>query len=282
MSLTISVALQSAIKEIAKVSDSSQLDAELLLAHVLAVSRSYLYAWPEKIITTEQEDKFKHLLLQRLQLEPIAYLVNHQEFWSLDFYVTPDVLIPRADTELLVELILQKFNPQKEIILADLGTGSGAIALTIAYHRPNWKIHATDQSEKALSVAKKNAERFQVKNVEFHVGHWLQALPDVLFDVIVSNPPYIAENDVHLVNLFCEPRQALVSGVDGLDAIREIVRDAKLKLNKHGCLLVEHGYDQAEKVRQLFHDAKYNEIKSYCDLSGIERVTVGIQNSKRV
>jgi release factor glutamine methyltransferase len=250
-----------------------QLDAEILLAHVLNVSRSYLYAWPEKMLSAAQEKIFFELIDRRINGEPVAYLIGHQEFWSLDFLVTQDVLIPRPETELLVEMILEI--PAEQLAVADLGAGSGAIALSIAHERPNWEVHATDASHAALQIAKKNAERLKIKNITFHDGDWLQALPSLLFDVIVSNPPYIAANDAHLLQLTYEPQSALISGPDGLEDIRKIIRDAGRYLKSDGYLMLEHGYDQADEIRKLFETAGYKNVFSIRDLSGNERVTYG-------
>lgn len=255
---------------------SERLEAEILLAHVLNVPRSYLYAYPEKKLTKEQEALFDSLITRRVTGEPLPYLTGHQAFWSLDFIVTKDTLIPRPETELLVETLLELFSADKKII-ADLGTGSGAIALSLAHERPSWEIHATDQSSAALTIAKQNAEKLNIKNCLFHLGHWCDALPKIQFDAIVSNPPYIAENDIHLIQggLPFEPRSALVSGKEGLDAIAEIIVEAKQVLKPGGILLFEHGYQQAAIVRELLKVAGYRNTSSKCDLSGIERVTVG-------
>lgn len=274
MSQTISAVLQSGIKKLKSTSETPQLDAEILLAHVLNVSRSYLHAWPEKELTSAQNDLFIKDIEQRLLGQPIAYLTGHQEFWSLDFIVTPDTLIPRSDTELMIELVLKSLKQQKAVI-ADLGTGSGAIGLTLAHEHSEWVIHVTDQSEAALSVAKLNAQRFNLKNVIFHQGNWCEALPGILFDAIVSNPPYIAENDKHLSELRFEPINALISGTSGLNAINEIIREARCYLKQGAYLMLEHGYDQANQVRNLMVASEFSDIVSYKDLSGIERVTVG-------
>lgn len=274
MSQTISAVLQSGIKKLKSTSETPQLDAEILLAHVLNVSRSYLHAWPERELTPPQNDLFIKNIEQRLLGQPIAYLTGHQEFWSLDFIVTSDTLIPRSDTELMIELVLKNLK-QQEAVIADLGTGSGAIGLTLANEHSEWVVHVTDQSEAALSVAKLNAQRFNLKNVIFHQGNWCEALPDILFDAIVSNPPYIAENDKHLSELRFEPINALISGRNGLNAINEIIREAQRYLKEGAYLMLEHGYDQAAQVRDLMAAAEFSDIVSYKDLSGIERVTVG-------
>ena len=191
----------------------SSLDREVLLSHVLNVPRSYLYAHPERTLTREEENFFLSLIKRAEQGEPIAYLTGHREFWALDLIVTPDTLIPRPETELLVELILKNKRDEKKII-ADLGTGNGAIALAIASERPDWMIYATDINKKALQVAEQNAARLQIKNIQFCAGSWCAALPPIQFDAIVSNPPYIAEDDPNVdpAVLNYEPRQALIAG----------------------------------------------------------------------
>lgn len=272
---TIAEALAVAIQKISAVTDVPQLEAEVLLAQVLNVARTHLHAWPEKILDESQQKKFFDLVARREQGEPIAYLLGHKEFWSLDLLVTPDTLIPRPETELLIEKILA-LNLNDNSVIADLGTGSGAIALALAHEKPNWKIHATDVSAKALEIAKHNAERLKISNIFFHQGSWCDALPsEIKFDVIVSNPPYIAENDAHLTqgDLRFEPRSALVSAENGLKDISQIVFAAKNHLKSGGFLFIEHGSDQAKKVASILEKAGYTCIGSHRDLSQIDRVT---------
>jgi release factor glutamine methyltransferase len=277
MLLTIADALAQASAMLAKQNIAS-LDAEILLADILKVSRSYLYAWSEKTLTEIQQQLFLEWIQRRLQHEPLPYITGHQEFWSLDFKVTPDTLIPRPETELLVELVL-KMMGNDQCIVADLGTGSGAIAIAISHEKPRWKIHATDQSPAALEIAAFNAKKLKCENIIFHQGYWCQALPNIMFDMVVSNPPYIAEHDPHLLQggLSFEPDSALTSGADGLDAIREIIVEARRFLKSAGLLMLEHGYDQAEQVRDLLINAGYQQVASYKDLAGIERVSVGLR-----
>lgn len=249
------------------------LDAEILLSHVLNESRLYLYTYPEELISESMKKKFEEFVLRRKSGEPAAYITGRREFWSLDLTVSSDVLIPRPETELLVELALKLGNPKCR--LADLGTGSGAVALAISKEKPNWEIYATDKSEKALALARLNAERLNLTGVNFHQGHWCQALPPLQFDLIVSNPPYIAAEDPHLQELTYEPRSALIADNQGLKDIAEIIYSAKGVLRTQGWLLIEHGFNQAEKVGSYFADAGYEEITHYRDLSGLERVTAG-------
>jgi release factor glutamine methyltransferase len=255
----------------------ARLDAELLLAHALGVSRARLYAWPEEEPDTVQRATFERLVEAREQGEPIAYLTGRREFWSLELRVTPHVLIPRHETELLVELALERIPRDRAVRIADLGTGSGAIALALARERPLARVTATDASGTALDVARGNAERLGVGNVEFAAGDWYAALGDARFDLIVSNPPYVAADDAHLAqgDLRFEPASALASGADGLDAIRHIVAGAPAHLVDGGALLLEHGFDQSVRVRALLDAAGFVDVRSVRDAAGHERVTLG-------
>lgn len=268
------------MQTIANVLNSSanlpRLEKEILLANTLNVSRTYLHTWPEKTVDESQQEIFLKVMSRREQGEPIAYITGHREFWSLDLVVTPDVLIPRHETELLVELILQSSRNSTNKIIADLGTGSGAIALAIAHEKPNWTIHATDASPAALAVAKQNAKRLNIKNIIFHQGSWCNALPNIKFDAIVSNPPYIAENDEHVNqgDLRFEPYSALVSAEDGLSDISQIILQSSHYLKPGGQLLLEHGYQQAKNVAGIFEKARYTSTEVHLDLAGLERVTI--------
>jgi release factor glutamine methyltransferase len=255
----------------------ARLDAELLLAHALGVSRARLYAWPEHEPEPAQREAFDRLIAARVRGEPIAYLTGLREFWSLDLAVTPDVLIPRHETELLVELALDRMPRDRAVRVADLGTGSGAIALALARERPLARVTATDASAAALDVARRNAERLGIGNVAFALGDWYAAVGDARFDLIVSNPPYIAAGDAHLAqgDLRFEPAAALASGVDGLDAIRRIVAGAAEHLDDGGALLLEHGFDQSRGVRALLDAAGFENVASVSDNGGHERVTLG-------
>jgi release factor glutamine methyltransferase len=211
--------------------------------------------------------------------EPVAYIIGHRGFHAIDLALTPDVLIPRPETELLVELALQRIPQREEVEIADLGTGSGAIALAVAHARPHVRVLATDANAAALDVARGNAQRLGIGNVEFAQGDWCAALGARRFGLIVSNPPYIAENDEHLArgDLRFEPRRALASGADGLDAIRAIVRDARDHLNAGGRLLLEHGFDQGFAVRGLLKQGGLQDVFTARDLEGRERVSGGIR-----
>ena len=258
-------------------SETSHLDVEVLLSHILQKPREYLRAHSEAELTQLQSKAFEKLLAKRKTGAPIAYLVGHQEFWSLDFLVNESVLIPRPETELLVETVLARFPADKNIQLLDLGTGSGAIAIAIAHEKSAWEILATDQSADSLNLAKENASRLNVNNVQFILSDWFSKVPEKKFDAIISNPPYVAEGDVHLLkgDVRFEPQDALVSGQDGLSDIRLIVSQARNYLTQYGMLAIEHGFDQASDVRDVFKASHYHEIKSVKDLSGVERVCIG-------
>ena len=261
-------------------SDTAQLDAEVLLAHVLGKQRSYLRAYPEIKPEQEAAQAYLRLLARREAGEPVAHLTGEREFWSLNLQVTADTLVPRPDTELLVETALQLLSRIKSepIQLADLGTGSGAIALSLASECPQCKITATDLSTAALAVAKDNATRLGMNNIEFIHSNWCSAFADdKRFDMIISNPPYIANNDPHMQTdeLKCEPEFALTSGEDGLDALRNITQQARNFLKPGGWLLVEHGYDQGDAVMNLFRENGYQATETIQDLGANDRVCLG-------
>lgn len=256
--------------------DEARFEAELLLAHALGKTRTWLFAWPEFVPERARREVFERLVAARERGEPVAYLVGRRAFRALDLVVTPAVLIPRPETELLVELALARVPENAEVAVADLGTGSGAIALALAYERQRAQVLATDASADALVVARANAERLGLANVAFAQGDWCAALGDARFDLIVSNPPYIAAADPHLRegDLRYEPAAALASGGDGLDAIRLICSCARRHLHAQGWLLFEHGWDQAERVRGLLADAGFVDAHSVADLEGRDRVTM--------
>lgn len=255
----------------------SSLDAEILLAFVLNKSRTHLFAYPDQQLTQEQSQQFADYIKRCSAGEPVAYITGIKEFWSLPLHVTRDTLIPRPETELLVETILEIFPPNSQIQAADLGTGSGAIAIALAHERPMWRIVAVDVSESALTIARKNAQQFELNNISFCLGNWCTALPRNDFDVIVSNPPYIAEREweTYAQGLQYEPKNALTSGMDGLNAIREISGMTQQFLRTSGLLLLEHGFWQGQAVRDILSENGFNEVRSVKDLSGHERVTVG-------
>ena len=254
-----------------------RVDAEWLLAHALGQSRTWLFAHSADAVPESGALHFADLLARREAGEPVAYLTGLQGFWTLELEVSPATLIPRPETELLVELALARIPMGAAARIADLGTGSGAIALAIAKERPRAHVVATDASEPALDVARRNAARNRIATVEFRHGDWLVPLAGERFDLIASNPPYIAEGDPHLGegDLRFEPPSALSSGQDGLDAIRRIVRDAPLHLQPGGWLLLEHGWGQGAAVRALLAEARFSDIATARDLEDRDRVTLG-------
>ena len=258
-----------------------RLDAQLLLLHVLgqtATQRGWLMAHDTDPLPPTNATTLNTLAQRRLAGEPLAYLTGYKAFFGLDLQVSPDVLVPRPDTETLVEWALEVLpttaKPAPSVL--DLGTGSGAIALALKATRPALAVWATDMSPVALAMAQANAKRLQLE-VTFNQGPWLAALPAGTppFDCIVSNPPYIADQDPHLAALGFEPIQALTSGTDGLDDLRQIISAAPAHLKADGWLLLEHGYDQADAVRQLLTHSGFDHVQSRCDLAGIERCSGG-------
>jgi len=252
-------------------------DAEILLAHALGASRGWLFAHATDALPAGPYACFEELVARRVAGEPVAYLVGHRGFWSLDLRVTPETLIPRPETELLVELALERLPRDVATAVADLGTGSGAIALAIARERPQARVVATDASVAALAIARANAEAHQLDHVEFRHGAWCAPLAQERFDLIASNPPYIADADPHLGqgDLRFEPRGALAAGADGLDDIRLIARDAPVHLVVGGWLLLEHGLEQGAAVRALLADAGFDDVATRQDLEARDRVTLG-------
>jgi release factor glutamine methyltransferase len=262
----------------AKAREIAALDAEILLAHALDVSRAYLYAFPEQELTASQAQTIENLFAKKQAGMPVAYLTQQKEFWSLRLTVSPATLIPRPETEMLVEFILEKL-PSTLMHVADLGTGSGAIALAIANERPEWQVYASDQSTAALAVAQLNSANLNINNIIWLTGDWCNALGNDLtnqLDAIISNPPYIAANDPHLLQpeLTYEPQSALIAAEAGLKDLRLIITSAQNYLRPGGYLLLEHGYDQAKAVQKLLLENGYEAITTLTDLSNQDRVTV--------
>ncbi|EIC31004.1 peptide chain release factor N(5)-glutamine methyltransferase [Methylomicrobium album] len=274
---TITTLLRNAVSELSASSDSAALDAEILLCLTLEKPRSYLRAWPDRKPEPQQIRQFQALLRQRLQGTPIAYLTGRREFWSREFRVTPDVLIPRPETERLIEISLSLLPQDRPAKIIDLGTGSGIIAITLAKELPQAAVTATDFSQAALEIAKYNAEQHDAAQIRFLHSNWFASVPQTAFDLVISNPPYIAENDVHLGrgDVRFEPRSALTAPSQGLADIRTIARDARRYLRPGGHLLIEHGYDQEAAVQAIFRDAGYDRVQTYKDLSGQPRASHG-------
>jgi release factor glutamine methyltransferase len=277
---SIKSALADAVDALTSISDSALLDAEVLLCHVLQKERSYLRAWPDKLLEPEQQEQFWALTEKRRQGMPVAYLIGRREFWSRDFRVSPDVLIPRPDTELLVELGLNLIPPDAPFKLIDLGTGSGIIAITLAAERPHAQVIATDLNSAALEIAKQNARHHHITNIHFYQSDWFNNTPDIQFDLVISNPPYIAKDDSHLQegDVRFEPQTALVAAQQGLRDIETIADGARDRLKPQGHLLIEHGYNQQHQIQTIFKGLGYDKVRTYQDLSGQPRVTYGQWN----
>jgi release factor glutamine methyltransferase len=267
--------------QVLKESPSARLDAELLLAHILHVTRTFLYTHTTDALESTTWDAFQRAINARRDGHPIAYLTGKRDFWSFSLHVSPATLIPRPETELLVECVLTHFHDRKHLRILDLGTGSGAIALALALSNPTWEIVACDMSQEALDVAKKNAHELRVQNISFIQSNWFESIAHQSFDGIVSNPPYICENDPHLTqgDLRFEPTQALSSGPDGLDALTQIIKQAQSYLKPSGLLIMEHGYSQATAVSELLREAHYHTVHSWPDLQGHLRVTQGFSQA---
>jgi len=257
-------------------SPSARLDAEWLLAAALGKSATYLRTWPEREVPPACAERFAADLARRRQGEPVAYILGRQGFWSLELEVAPDTLIPRPDTELLVETALQLL-PATPAQVLDLGTGTGAIALALAAERPAWRVCGVDRIEAAVALAERNRLRLGLHNAAFTVSNWFAGLAGERFQLIVSNPPYIPQSDPHLQqgDVRFEPHSALIAGLDGLDDIRSIIAQAPAHLRSDGWLLLEHGYDQAEAVRVLMVSQGFEDVQSRLDLGGHERISLG-------
>jgi release factor glutamine methyltransferase len=272
---TVSEVLQTALRELHATSSTPRLDAEVLVMHVCSLVRSALITRGHCVLTGDQQHRLETLIARRRHGEPIAYLTGTREFWSLEFSVSPATLIPRPETELLVEKALAHIPQDAEWTIADLGTGCGAIALALAKERPRCRVIATDISPQALEVARSNAMKFGLTNIEFREGNWFEPLNDMQLDIIVSNPPYVRANDPHLDqgDVRFEPELALAAGPDGLDAIRQIALSAREHLNPAAWVLFEHGWHQTAAIGLLLHQLGYRNIVCYPDLGGRDRIT---------
>lgn len=281
---TIATCLKKSI-QLTEVSDSPRLDIELFLIHILQKDRTYLFTWPEKELTLQEADQFNNFFARRLTGEPVAHIIGQREFWSLPFMVNNSTLIPRPDTELLVEAVLGLFAEDEENQtrrLLDLGTGTGAIVLALANEKPLWQCVGVDKELAAVDLAEKNRAQLQLDNVKIHQSDWFSALSDeAAFDIIVSNPPYIDPADEHLRegDVRFEPLSALIADNKGLADLELIIAQASKYLAANGWLLVEHGYDQGNVVRDLFEKNYFDQVNTFRDFGRNERVTIGKRNA---
>jgi release factor glutamine methyltransferase len=272
---TVESAVGQGLRSLIGHSGSPQLDAEVLLSSALGVDRAALIARRSDLLAEQQLAVYRDLLEERKRGMPVAYLTGRREFWSLPLKVTPAVLVPRPETELLVELALQYLPNCAERAVLDLGTGSGAVALAIASERPLARVVGVDVSPGALGVARDNVRALALPNVAFRLGSWFDAVPGELFDVVVANPPYVADDDPALAALAAEPTLALVAGPAGLDALEAIVQEAPLHLTRGGWLLLEHGSSQQREVAELLERRGFTGIVCHSDYSGLPRITRG-------
>lgn len=268
--------LRDGVQRLADSSDSARVDCEILLCHVLNKPRSFLFSHPEHELSAAQQAQYSEWLQRRVDGQPLAYLIGRQGFYQHEFLVSPDTLIPRADTEVLVDAVLQRIPENTTARIADLGTGTGAIAISLALARPHWQLDAVDFTVAILDLVQRNVSRLNAHNVNILQSNWCARLRGE-YHAIVSNPPYIAEQDCHLEqgDVRFEPRTALVAGEDGLDDIRIIAAQSKPLLRKSGLLALEHGYDQAQAVQHILQDNAFVRIETLQDLGGNDRVTLG-------
>jgi release factor glutamine methyltransferase len=267
-------AIVEAVERLSRASESPRLDAEILLCRTIDMPRSYLFAHPEDELDTLTQQRFADLLERRIAGEPMAYIMGMKEFWSHELFVSPATLVPRPETELLVDLALREIPREAEWEILDLGTGSGAIAIAIAGERSMCQVTAVDVSEDALAVARENVRALSFGNVALAHGNWTAAVQDQKFNIIVSNPPYVRSDDEALLDLQHEPQSALAAGEDGLDAIRVLATDCSAILDDEGVLIIEHGADQASEVAALLESNGWADICCHNDLAGLPRVTV--------
>ena len=275
--MNIQQALQYAVQNISNTSPSANLDAQILLSHILNCNSAHLIAWPEKELNLQQLKSFQKLIKQRQQGSPVAHLTGQREFWSLNFKVNNTTLIPRPETETLIEFILDKFGEKNGLTVLDMGTGTGAIAITLANEKPDWIITATDISAAAIALAKENSTMLNTESIALLQSDWFTNIPQQTFDIIVSNPPYISTDDPHLTkgDVRFEPESALTSGKTGMDDIEHLCSQAKNYLAKDGWLIIEHGYNQKAVVADCFTRNEYKNISQQNDLAGHCRMTAG-------
>ena len=276
MNLTVENAIATGANLLASSSDSAKLDAQVLLLNILQKPRSYLFTWPEKQLTDEQSQAFERACERRLNGEPVSHITGYREFWSLQLEVNPTTLIPRPDTETLVELALSCNVPNDAKVL-DLGTGTGAIALALGSEMPTWDIIAVDRIDDAVALAKRNQKRLAINNVCVEQSNWFSALNNKKFDLIVTNPPYIEYNDKHLHqgDVRFEPLSALVADDAGLADIKQIITQSRDYLHSNGYLLIEHGFEQSAAVRHIFNQMAFINVSTVKDLGNNDRVTFG-------
>jgi release factor glutamine methyltransferase len=271
----IKSALEQAAKLLTPVSPTPRLDAELLLTKILTRSRTFFYTHPEDTLTSAQAEQYQQVLRERLNGVPVAYLTGIREFWSLSLQVSRDTLIPRPETELLVELALKLTGEASNVKILDLGTGSGAIALALASERPDWTLLACDKSQAAVDVARANATRLGMHNVNVLCSNWFESIPAQQFNAIAEQDPHLDQGDVGF-----EPRDALISGTEGLDALHYLIQQSKNWLLPNGLLLLEHGYQQGVAVTNMLTEYGYQDVQCWQDWQGLDRVSGGRANSE--
>ena len=278
--MRLDAAIADATEQLSHISESPRLDAEMLLCRTIDMPRSYLFGHPEDELDDLTAGRFASVLERRIGGEPMAYIMGTREFWSHELLVTPATLVPRPETELLVELALREIPRKAEWQILDLGTGSGAIAIAIAGERRMCQVTAVDISADALAVARENVRILALGNVELELGSWAEPVRDRRFNVIVSNPPYVRSDDEALLKLRHEPQSALAAGADGLDAIRVLAAECAAILTDEGLLLIEHGAEQPAAVAELLEEHGWTDICCHNDLAGLPRVTLARRNGK--
>lgn len=273
---TIEDTIRDAVLELKEITNTPTLEAEILICFALGITREKLYTCKKINLTKSQRNNFLVSLASRLTGKPIAYIINRKDFWSLSLYVDENVLIPRPETEVIVEAILDRLDKHNYKKVLDLGTGSGAIAISLASERDDLQVIGSDCSQKAVNIAKENAKYHGIEEMEFICGNWFEPFQNMRFDVIVSNPPYIRSDDPHFDgDIRFEPIGALDGGETGQDCLQEIIQKSPGFLKKSGMLVVEHGYDQAQTLVKLFKLAGFNRIEVLLDYAGLERATLG-------
>ncbi len=274
---TLKSLLRDATTRLKRSSPTPQLDAEILFAYALKKQRAFLYAYGDDILADETLERIEALISERLRGVPIAYLVKEREFWSLSFHVTPHTLIPRPETELLIELALNLYGAHETCSVLELGTGTGAISIALATEKPHWQLITSDQSINALAVAEKNIKRHHVKNITLIHSNWFDQIPDAAFDLIISNPPYLADDDPHQHqgDLRFEPKEALISDENGLSDLNIIIQESIKYLKQDGLLLLEHGYNQRKAVMDKLSLTGYKNVRCWQDTNNNDRVSTG-------